>query len=127
MGDLLLAKAQQVFVTLELELSFALLLLFAFDLLLELLLLVFELVLHAFDVQLQLLLDLNMISNFRLVFLKHGLVLARRFIAAHDTFTLVSWLISLRIIITLWPSFLLTRCVLIRLFELLLLFHFHVH
>ena len=71
LGDFLLAKAQQVFVTLEFELALTLFFLFTLDLFLQLFFLVFKLVLHALNVQLQLLLDLNMISNLCLVLLQH--------------------------------------------------------
>lgn len=90
LGNLLLAQAQQVLVTLQLELSLAVLLLFSFCLLLEEFLLILELVLHAFDMQLKLLFDFYMVAHLGLVFLQHLLILARGFIATDLTLALIS-------------------------------------
>lgn len=98
---------------------------------LEQLLLVLQFVLYTLDVKLELLLNLDMIPDFSLVLLKHGLVLTGRLISTDHTLRLLSiprQIVSFRIFsFALTDRFASTSFATGTLFLLLMLFHFHIH
>ena len=129
--NLFLSQAEQVLVTLQLQVALAFQLLIFMHLSLEQLLLVLQFVLNAFNVKLELLLNLYMIPDFSLVLLKHGLVLTGSLIPTYHTLRLLSiprQIVSFRIFsFALTDRFASTSFGASTHFLLLMLFHFHIH